>query len=245
MTKTITFQKRKGFTLVELLVVIGIIALLIAILLPALTRARDQANRTKCMANCRQLMTSVIMYSNENKLWMPFCNWLSLETTGNNPGWLYAWNTGSDASQFMDPKTIETGLIWKYLNNREVYRCPGDNPPPYEPNTTRWLTSYVMNGDTCSQAKVTGLTQYKITRFKSDSIIIVENDELANVWNDGSNRPDEGIPQRHGKGGSIAGVDGHVEWILKADMLNQARSGQGSISDQYPNRFHCDPRFYK
>src|SRR6266704_3440829 len=60
-------RARHGFTLVELLVVIGIFALLISILLPALGRANEQAKRIACASNVRQFCTSLLMYADENQ----------------------------------------------------------------------------------------------------------------------------------------------------------------------------------
>ena len=64
-------SRKKGFTLVELLVVIGIIALLISILLPSLNRARNAAMNVTCQSNLRQLYLATVMYASENKEFLP------------------------------------------------------------------------------------------------------------------------------------------------------------------------------
>src|SRR5438105_2139955 len=75
-------KSRRAFTLVELLVVIGIIAVLIGILLPVLGRARDQANTTACMATLRSLGQTLAIYTSENKGSYPFSYYTDTAAAG-------------------------------------------------------------------------------------------------------------------------------------------------------------------
>jgi prepilin-type N-terminal cleavage/methylation domain-containing protein/prepilin-type processing-associated H-X9-DG protein len=78
-----TKQARTGFTLVELLVVIGIIALLISILMPSLSRARASANLVACQSNFKQIYTALSFYANENKGMLPYSSFYKSDATAN------------------------------------------------------------------------------------------------------------------------------------------------------------------
>ena len=121
---------RCGFTLVELLVVIGIIALLIAILLPALRKAKEQANALKCQSNLRTLMQACLMFAADYKSHLP-----GNDSDYNNPDW---WKRcpfiGPPQGATVPPTAVlrmeaapQNGTIWKYVRNRQVYLCPSSH----------------------------------------------------------------------------------------------------------------------
>jgi prepilin-type N-terminal cleavage/methylation domain-containing protein/prepilin-type processing-associated H-X9-DG protein len=115
-------QKRPpAFTLIELLVVIAIIAILAALLLPALSRAKSKAQGVYCMNNHRQLLLAWKMYVEDNREVLPFVKHGAYEWCG---GWLdYTANRDNWDIDY----NIKVSLLWPYCGkNASIFKCPGD-----------------------------------------------------------------------------------------------------------------------
>ncbi len=116
---------RRAFSLIELLVVIAIIAILAALLLPALSRSKEQGQRTACLNNIRQLTMAWIMYADDNDGRLVPNNWVyyaSSQTQLTNGGSWAPGVTRYDA----DPENLKKGLLWPYNQSASIYRCPAD-----------------------------------------------------------------------------------------------------------------------
>src|SRR4051812_2103603 len=120
--RSVPVGSRGGFTLIELLVVIAIIAILAAMLLPALAKAKEKAKTTQCLNNMKQLQLCWHMYVDDNNDQVPLNGAAATAGPGGN-GLPQSWITGNGQS---DPALpwIANGVLYPYNKTYSIYACP-------------------------------------------------------------------------------------------------------------------------
>jgi prepilin-type N-terminal cleavage/methylation domain-containing protein/prepilin-type processing-associated H-X9-DG protein len=230
----------RGFTLIELLVVIAIIAILAAMLLPALAKAKQKAHSTACVSNLRQWGLAQTMYLEDNQSVFPLPK-IATGTPGssgyneNTPGWSnFAdfHNAGQGDSAWFNALPSYTGgkPLWEiasdpgnFVAGRKIFDCPAVTQPPEFTDPNRVVFNYGMNlkGNTGLAASIAYGVSFRSTMVKNPSAFVFMGDGRARS----TDLPYFGVPTkevgvqhcwvkqfsaRHNNGGNLTFGDGHV-----------------------------------
>ena len=215
--------RQHAFTLVELLVVIGIIALLVTLLLPALRAAREHARRVNDLSNFRQLTAAWLMYAQDNG------GHLCSANSTANPG-LFGVVPGVDTNSFSwigHTNHPDQGVLWKYLGDKRVYFCP--NQPPFGSGLNSYATIYAMNGLLASAGRLRYLTRTYLTlseiRKPESTFVFLESSE----WINGSYPPPQMFPGKI----IMTPPPGHFHWLSGSNGTPVAFADGHAVFWQY------------
>ncbi len=218
MSTTPRNVRRSGFTLVELLVVIGIIVVLLSLLLPTLGRVRETAREAQCRSHLRQLITGFINFAADHDRTLP-----GNESDRNNPDPTRRdWLMGNSSDWKQAPKA---GTLFPYIKNESVYRCPslmdvaGTGAQGKTSNGKFDYAAFVA----FTGARIDNIRQ--TTRYhrpngqvvELPTPIICEEDTLRlNLSNmEGGHCNLDKLGYQHRGGGHYASVDGSVHWFVE------------------------------
>ncbi len=210
-------MKKKGFTLIELLVVIAIIAILAAILFPVFARARENARRTSCMSNLKQIGLGTMQYVQDydgKYFWRCYGD----ATHPNAPG------TVGDCVNYWGPNGVtKTGFLQPYIKSTQIFSCPsGDSttayPSGYAYNLVAGTSSSVLSESTVERASE--MIAFYDTTWALNGYVPTANSWTSGTWNVNFCKVNGQSPclpenQHYGKhldGANASYMDGHAKW---------------------------------
>jgi len=229
-TMNLNLSRRKSaraFTLIELLVVIAIIAILAALFLPALVRAKEHGSRTACLNNQKQLDLAWQMYADESGGRLALNGW-SFRGSGVPESPTNSWVTGN-ASLDSDPATITSGTIYPDVKNIQSYRCPADVSTVLG-TTVPVLRSYSLScylGGPSEDADQFGVNPvYRTSQILKPSTTFTFLEEDISTIDDGHFLFSTAVSKwfnlpswRHDHGDTLAFADGHLEyWRWRSNL---------------------------